>query len=478
MSKIDVEWFNVTYRKLLTSILAVLTIGVLGGGYWYYTGYLAPRGDAQEAIARADGRLAEAAGRLDGGRIDELVTSARVALGESRKQFRSSDYKNAQFTAIRSENFSFRALSLADGKKNESSGVQVQSVEGDVRIKHAGEFSWKSAESGMVLDIGDQVKTSSRGKAKLLYFDGTETSIEPGSLLEIRDLYEDPVTKVRRVKEKLTWGEVQASTRKRNVSGSYHEVSTDKLSARSEDGGDFRVAFDREKETATVDVFEGRIEVSTGSRKETVEAGQRIRAQADGSLSAKQALPGTPRLLTPSDQRVYVFEDPSTESLTLNWEKLGRARHYQLMISDQPLFSTTLYDAKRAEQKATLEGIEPGLYHWKVAGISESGIQGPFSEVRSFRISSQRIRDRTDAEPPKLEITEFVAVGQMIVINGATEPGATLWIDSNKIDVYRDGSFNAVVRLRREGLNEVLLVAQDNAGNETKMTRSAFVEVY
>jgi hypothetical protein len=463
---------------LVTGILAVLTIGVLGGGYWYYTGYLAPRGNAQEAIARADGRLAEAAGRLDGGRIDELVTSARVALGESRKQFRSSDYKNAQFTAIRSENFSFRALSLADGKKNESVGVQVQSVEGDVRIKHAGEFSWKRAESGMVLSMGDQVKTSSRGKAKLLYFDGTETSIEPGSLLEIRDLYEDPVTKVRRVKEKLTWGVVQASTRKRNVSGSYHEVSTDTVAARSEDGGDFRVAFDREKKTATVDVFQGRIEVSTGSRKETVEAGQRIRAQADGSLSAKQALPGTPRLLTPSDQRVYVFENPSTESLTLIWEKLGRARYYQLMISDQPLFSTTLYDAKRAEQQATLEGIAPGLYHWKVAGISESGIQGPFSEVRSFRISSQRIRDRTDTEPPKLEITEFVAVGQMIVINGATEPGATLWIDSNKIDVYRDGSFNAVVRLRREGLNEVLLVAQDNAGNETKMTRSAFVEAY
>jgi hypothetical protein len=71
-----------------------------------------------------------------------------------------------------------------------------------------------------------------------------------------------------------------------------------------------------------------------------------------------------------------------------------------------------------------------------------------------------------------------VAVGQMIVINGETEPGAALWVDDNKIDVYGDGSFNAVVRLRREGLNEVLLVAQDNAGNETKLTRTAFVEVY
>ena len=59
-----------------------------------------------------------------------------------------------------------------------------------------------------MLNVGDQVKTSSRGSAVLLYFDKTKTHVQPGSLLEIRDLYEDPVTKVRRVREKLNWGEV------------------------------------------------------------------------------------------------------------------------------------------------------------------------------------------------------------------------------------------------------------------------------
>ena len=66
----------------------------------------------------------------------------------------------------------------------------------------------------------------------------------------------------------------------------------------------------------------------------------------------------------------------------------------------------------------------------------------------------------------------------MVIINGTTEPDATVWIDNNKVDVYEDGSFNAVVKLRREGLNDLLIVAQDTAGNESTMSRQAYVEVY
>ncbi len=475
---LQVEWFNVSYRSVVTAVVLVVAVAGGGGGYWFYTRYLAPRGAARSALVRADSRLAEAAELEDEGRVAELVGSAQEALDEARNQFGTSDYKNAQFTAILSENFSLQALSLARGKKEESQGVTLQAVDGDVRVKKAGQFSWEAAKAGDILQVGDQVKTSSRGSARLLYFDGTATSIEPGSLLEIRDLYEDPVTKVRRVKEKLTWGEVQASTQKRNVSGSYHEVATEKVAARADEPGEFRVSFDQQRQTSIVDVFDGRIEVQTSGSKATVDAGERIQAKADGSLSVKQDLPGVPRLLTPSDQRVFVFDDPAKESLTLSWEPVAGAGLYQLMISDRQLFAEPLYDAQRSDDKATIEGIPPGSYHWKVAAITEGGVRGPFSEPRGFRVSEQRILDRTDNDPPRLEITEFVAVGQMVVINGETEPGATLWVDNNKIDVYRDGGFNAVVRLQREGLNEVVLVAQDNAGNETKATRTAFVEVF
>ena len=66
----------------------------------------------------------------------------------------------------------------------------------------------------------------------------------------------------------------------------------------------------------------------------------------------------------------------------------------------------------------------------------------------------------------------------MVIVNGRTEPGSTLWIDNEKIDVDDDGTFYAVVRLRKEGLNEIRFVAQDTAGNETELVRSTYVEMY
>lgn len=474
---INVEWVNVTYRSVWVTVI-LLVLGLAATGYWYWSHHMIPKDEAQVAIDQAANRFAEATALPVDGSLAEMLDNAKVQLDVARAEFSQSAYGKARIAAMRSEKLSLRVISIGDGEEAPLRQVQFSKIEGDVRVKRAGSFSWKSANTKMILRVGDQVKTSSSGSAEVLYFDGTVTRVEPGSLLEIRDLYEDPVTKVRRVREKLTWGEVQASTQKRNVSGSYHEVSTDRVSARAEEEGEFRVAYDKQEQTSVVDVFGGRIELATDSRKATVEAGERMRATAEGRLSAKEALPGVPRLLLPSDQRVFVFEEPSSEKITVSWEELPSIDHYRLVISDKPLFTQALYDAERDGTKAIIEGLSPGAYHWKVAAISKAGAIGPFSTSRRFRVSSQRIRDRTDNEPPRLQITEFVPIGQMVIINGETDPDAKLWIDNNKVDVYEDGSFNSVVKLRREGLNELLIVAQDPSGNETSLSRGAYVELY
>jgi hypothetical protein len=461
---LNVEWVNVTYRSVwATGLVLVLAAG--GGSYWFFTHYRIPRHEASTAIAVASDRLTEATELSGDESTAEVVDNATIQLALARTEFDRHDYREAKIAAMRSERLSLRVIQ--SGQDAGNSLVKFSKIEGDVRIKRAGGFSWKSANTKMTLQIGDQVKTASSGSAEVIYFDGTVTRVAPGSLLEIRDLFEDPVTKVRRVREKLTWGEVHASTEKRNVRGSYHEVTTDKVSARSEDAGEFRVAFDKEEKTSVVDVFGGRVALQTASRKDTIQAGERIKASAEGKLSTKEALPGVPRLLLPSDQRVFVFENPSEQNVTLTWEASDLAEQYRLMIADKPLFTKPLYDDERKDVRAVLGALAPGSYHWKVASISRAGVQGPFSSTRAFRVSSQRIRDRTDNEPPKLEITEFVHIGQLVIVNGVTDPDAKLWIDNNKVDVFEDGSFNAVVKLRREGLNELLLANK---------TRKAYVE--
>jgi len=105
-------------------------------------------------------------------------------------------------------------------------------------------------------------------------------------------------------------------------------------------------------------------------------------------------------------------------------------------------------------------------------------VKGPFSETRQFRVTTQTIRDTGDNTPPKLEVTDLVQTGAMLIINGRTEPGAQVWIDNDKVDVSDDGTFYTVLRLRQEGMNELRIVAQDTAGNQEVKTHQAYVELY
>lgn len=473
-SGIVLDWFTVTYRSVFLGLLVLAALVV--GAWWFFRS--GGSADADTAITSAETKYAQAARLPSGEAIDELRASARAALEEARAARGASRWEDAVIAANQSENLSVQALQVARGDEGGGQTVKLYKIEGNVSVKRAGQFAWEPASRGMVVRVGDQVKTSSSSTVQLLYFDGTVTTVQKGSLLEIRQLSEDPTTKVRKVAEKLTWGEILASTQKRNVEGSFHEVTTDKVAARSDEGGEFRVRFDQEQGTSSFDVFQGRVLVAGADSRESVDAGERVRAAADGSLSGKELLPGVPRLIAPTDQRVFVYEDPAKETTTLSWDKVPGTAKYHLQIADRLLFSAPLYDAFRPDAAVEVEAIPSGTYFWKVSAVSQAGAEGPYSEVRSFRVTSQRIGEAGDRIPPKLEIQEPVQTGPMLIINGKTEPGALLWIDGEKVDVYDDGSFYAVVRLRKEGVNEVVFEAQDAAGNKARVTKRALVESY
>jgi len=475
---IVLDWFNVTYRSVAITVTLGVALILGGAGYWYYVSSWAPARAATREIDEATVKLAEANKVHGDDRVEETKTNARIALDEARSAFAERAYRNAIPAAIRSRHLSMQALELARGDAAVTR-VSFVRIEGDVKVKRAGEFAWTGATVKMSLNVGDQIKTSSTGSAQVLYFDGTKTTIEPGSLLEIRDVSEDPLTKQRRVREKLSWGRVQASTQKVNVHGSYHEVATEVASARAEDEGEYEVSHDPESGRSSFSAFEGAaIAIRGADENASLAPGERILATPEGRLTAKEALPPVPRLLSPVDQKVFVEEEPADREIQLAWEQIEGVARYRLMISSEPLFSDPLYDNLREDVRAEIDGTPPGTYFWKVAAITTAGREGQFSEVRRFRVTSRRIRDRGDDTPPFLEITESVLTGTVLIVNGRTEPGAMLWIDNEKNEVYENGSFYAVVRLRKDGWNEVLFVAQDISGNETRKRHRAYVETY
>jgi hypothetical protein len=79
-------------------------------------------------------------------------------------------------------------------------------------------------------------------------------------------------------------------------------------------------------------------------------------------------------------------------------------------------------------------------------------------------------------------VKEFIQSGPLVILAGKTEPGAQLWVTSHgntkRIDVDGHGQFTTVVKLTREGRNRIQIRAQDAAGNESVVTRTATVRTF
>jgi len=125
-----------------------------------------------------------------------------------------------------------------------------------------------------------------------------------------------------------------------------------------------------------------------------------------------------------------------------------------------------------------LPDLSAGSYYWRVSSRDATGIEGAFSETRKFRIGSERERGPEDRVPPALQIVDFLPSGALVIINGRTEPSAIITIEGQAVDVYDDGSFTAVVKMKHDGMNSIEILAQDVAGNETRMRKSVYVETY
>jgi len=472
------DWATISYRSILRTMVYVVLILAVGGVVYFVKAarHATPQEDALQEIGRAERmhREAQAAAGADE-KLQRVVESAAKLLASSRISYDRQDFVEAHAAAQQSQSFSQKVL---EGSAGDAFTAKIYTYEGDVKIKRARQFVWENVGSNTALRVGDQIKTASNGSAQIIYFDGTITTIKPGSLLEIRELFEDPTTKVRKVREKLTWGGVSATTPGANVEGSFHEVATDSATARAMDKARFDVAYDADTQKTRTAVQSGSTEVQAGGKTLTLQPLERMEVNRNQEVSRQRTLP-PPSLLEPTDQRVFVIGDGPAPTISLRWGKVEGAVRYRLEIAKSALFADLLLDRSDLHSVTVqIPGPQEGSYYWRVSAIDAQNVESSFSETRKFKLAGAQDERTEDRIPPPLELMDFLPTGHLVIINGRTEPGAVLTVEGQKIDVYDDGAFTAVLRVKKEGLNEITIVAQDPAGNETRMRRSVYVESY
>ncbi len=464
-------WYTVSVDTLRMLGVGGLLL-VLAGGGWLGYRIWENRALEREAVFLIDevrGLLERAELESPAEAFGEEFEAARAGLEVARtaleaRQFAQSVEEGRRARALLS------AVVSAGGTRSGSGEAQFIAVQGSVELRRGDQGEWEPARSRDVLRSGDYVKTAANGSAEIVFLDGTLYTVRPNTLFVVTR-ERAGIGSATEQTISMEYGWVNLNTAQRGG-----RVSTPRAEARVGRDSEAAVSVDRGGANARFAAFRGEVEI-------TNEAGlvRRLGAleqvsQTGALLSEAQRLPSAPLPLEPGGGFETTLD--GVRELVLSWEAVQGAARYALQVSRNRLFVDNLIDVdSRTAPRARLGLRSEGTYEWRVAARSREGLQGPWSEPRTFRVvASLNSGDRGDSTPPQLEIDQVQAYGNVFIVNGRTEPGVSMTINGEPTAVAANGTFNKTLLVAREGWSFLELIATDASGNVARMRHRVFVE--
>jgi hypothetical protein len=464
-------WYTVSVDTLRAlGIVAVL--GALAGASWlvygrWQTGQLEL--EAARLIQEVDALLERARDERPQGGFQDEYQEATASREAAQRRYESADYAEAVQQARRAQSLLLAVLNVS-GAPAAAGEAQFIAVQGGVEFRRGEQGEWEPAHSREVLHSGDWVKTSPNGSAEIVFLDGTLHTVRPNTLI----LVTRARTAIGAGTEQaisMEYGWVDLNTAQRGG-----RVSTPSAEARVRRDSEAAVSVDPANATSRFAAFRGELEVtSKGGVTRRVGPLEEIRQKGD-LLSDPAALPPQPLLADPASH-LEVELDPGRR-LVLSWEPVPGAARYALQVSRSRLFVDNLIDAdSRTKTDATLELRGEGSFQWRVAAIGREGLQGPWSDARSFRVvAGLRPGERGDRTPPPLELEQVQVYGNLFIVSGHTEPGASLRVNGETVSVAQNGGFTNTLLVAREGWSVLEFIASDSSGNVATLRQRVFVE--
>jgi len=333
-------------------------------------------------------------------------------------------------------------------------------VSGRVEIQRSTDLAWKAGQDGTRLASGDRVRTFASARAEVGFDDGNVLRIKPDSLIVIGDLTENVRTKVRTSSVRLLVSNIEADIKKAVVRGSQFRLEMPTATAEIDKA---RMSVEiRPDKQSQVSVFSGQVDLDTGSQRVQVTDRKTVTISALKQITSPENLLPAPRLSAPRPLETFPSATGGA-ALSCTWDPVPGARAYRLEIAadrffDKPIVSR---DDLRTTTFAT-PSLGPGVYHVRLAALDAQGRMGDFAEPVPVRVV-------VDREPPFIEIQKFVVLqtgrGREILVNGRTEPGATVSVGGRAVAVDETGYFSAVLKGLGAAPAEMEILSRDRAGN-------------
>jgi len=465
----SIDWYLISIDRLKQIGLVVLLLIIAGGAYWFWSNQKGnPKTLAEAAITDARQALNDLAASKEIQTHRGDFDRAQKKLEEANGFYGGGKYVEAQSSAVESQTISRSAHSGGDGEND----ARFLTVEGEVQVQKGSTSDWKPADLRTALMNGDWVKTSDGGSAELIFTNGSVYTMGPAALLEIYAQV-NPTTSKKTNGVAIEVGPVEVAT-----TDDASTVRTPGSQVVIDSASTTQVGVDRQKATSVVAV-KGTAAVTSTSGGEPVKlaGGEKVTASQSGSLSPVKKLIAPPGLIGPSDNQVFQMSNESR--VDFNWEAAPGATGYQLEVSRSRLFSTLEINAKRPKTTAGARVTSEGTFYWRVASLGADGDAGPYSQFRRFRVSGGGkgpAPSNGDTTPPELALkAPFGVGGANYIIEGNTEPGATVFINNEEVEVESGGHFKKLIFLGKIGRNDIIVKAVDPAGNPTVKSQTVIV---
>src|SRR5207245_2612701 len=102
------------------------------------------------------------------------------------------------------------------------------------------------------------------------------------------------------------------------------------------------------------------------------------------------------------------------------------------------------------------------------------GVEGSFSDFVLFRVTKPQA-GAVQPTPPPLAIETLEARGNILQVKGKTEPGASLTVNGQRIDVATNGSFNEYITLEVGAKPVVVIRVTGINGGVTEQKRPVVI---